>query len=99
MKAIFDTKVTNIDGRYHCLVYKIETKEPIVEAIVDDKCDIGPAFRCLLRTLNKCGWQCPLCISAHRRGYHHNNKKNNRILSVYNIWHGPEGKIGALTLK
>ena len=72
MKQIFDTKVTFLGkGTWGCRILKDGT--PIQEARVHSRTDIGPAFRDMLRMLDKCGWDCELARAARR----HNNKPGN----------------------
>lgn len=51
MTTKYTTKLTNVNGTYCCRVLYDGT--PIVEARVDNRQDIGPAFRDMLRTLDK----------------------------------------------
>lgn len=74
MKQIFDTKVTFLGNKtWGCRILKDGT--PFQEARVHSREDIGPAFRNMLRMLDKCGWGCELASAARR----HNSKPGNKI--------------------
>lgn len=76
MKQIFDTKVTYLGKNlWGCRVLK--EGGVIVEVVVDSREDIGPAFRDMLRTLDKSGWCCELAHSSRKRI----NKPGNRYKS------------------
>lgn len=82
MTQIFDTKVTYLGrGVWGCRVLKDGV--PVKETRVKSREDIGPAFRDMLRMLNKCGWQCDLAIAARKR----NNKPGNRYVGFKVIYH------------
>lgn len=66
-EAIFRTKATYLgNGLYGCRLYFVEDGRPWCELRVP-KSHIGWAFRDMLRTANKVGWQCPLAIATRKR--------------------------------
>jgi len=74
---ILYTKVTYLGkGLYGCRVYNRNTDKPIVELRVCKKL-IGSAFRDMLRTLDKLGWDSPMAHAARHRNkpYTHNPGK------------------------
>lgn len=66
-EEIFDTKTTNINGKYYCAIILKETGKMIVGAIVEDRLDITPAYKDLFRTLDKCGWCSNMAYSSRYR--------------------------------
>lgn len=83
----YTTKVTNINGTYHCRVSY--DGKPIVEARVDSREDIGPAFRDLLRTMDKCTGGDPFTSAARYRSF----QEGNRYMGVKHHWYGKDGKL------
>ena len=71
------TKVTNIDGRYHCRILKDGNVEN--EMACKLKEDIGYCFRYLLRMYDKCGGTSIMADKSRHRG------KN--LLAKGKIWH------------
>ena len=49
----YTTKTTNVNGTYFCRVSF--NGNPVVQAKVENRHEIGPAYRDLLRTLDKLG--------------------------------------------
>ena len=75
----YSTKLTNVNGTYCCRVLYDGT--PIVEARVDNRQDIGPAFRDMLRTLDKLGGDKFTNAARYR-----NWKEGNAYRPVKHIW-------------
>lgn len=60
------TKVTRLNANlWGCRVYYDGTF--IVEGRVDDRSKIGGCFHCLLRTLDKLGYDSPMCSATRHR--------------------------------
>lgn len=77
MTQVFTTKVTYLGkGIWGCRILKDE--KVFQEARVLSRQHIGPAFRDMLRMLDKCGWDCELARAARLRM----RKPGNTFLSV-----------------
>lgn len=76
----YTTKVTNINGTYCCRVLK--DGNPVLEARVDSREDIGPALRDLLRTIDKLGMGDDFTHAARYRSF----KPGTRYMGVKHIW-------------
>ncbi|WAX21906.1 hypothetical protein [Stenotrophomonas phage RAS14] len=64
---ILYTKVTYLGkGLYGCRVYNRKTNLPLVELRVCKRL-IGSAFRDMLRTLDKLGWDSPMADASRHR--------------------------------
>ena len=73
------TKVTYIGkGIYGCRVYSRKSNKPIVEIRVCKRL-IGSAFRCMLRTLDKLGWDSPMAHAARHRDKSYTTDPGNYI--------------------
>jgi hypothetical protein len=75
----YSTKVTKVKDKYICLVLYNEV--PVVQTKVSSRADIGPAFRDLLRTLDKLGGDA-FTSSARNRKF----APNNSCISVKHEW-------------
>lgn len=65
MKQVFTTKVTYLgNGIWGCRILK--DGAVFQEGRVKSRQDIGPAFRDMLRMIDKCGWCCELADAARR---------------------------------
>lgn len=82
----FTTKVTNVNGTYHCRVDY--DGKPVVEARVTSREDIGPALRCLLRTMDKLGGD-RFTHAARYRSF----QPGNRYMGVQHYWYDKNGKL------
>ena len=76
----YTTKTTFINDKYICRI--LYDNKPVVEAKVYFRHEIGPAFRDLFRTLNKCGGDDAFTSAVRKRKY----KEGNRCLSVKHHW-------------
>lgn len=76
----YTTRLTNVNGTYCCRVYSSD--KPLVEARVTHREDIGPAFRDLLRTLDKGFFPDEFTHAARNRCW----KPGNRYMGVKHIW-------------
>lgn len=66
MNSTYSTKCTRVGRGWYCLVlYK---DKPVVQTFVKERTDIGPAFRNLLRTFDKCGGDEFTYAARHREG-------------------------------
>jgi hypothetical protein len=78
----YSTKVTKVKDKYICLV--LCNSAPVVQAKVSSRADIGPAFRDLLRTLDKLGGDA-FTESARNRKF----APSNPCISVKHEWLAP----------
>lgn len=76
----YTTKVTWLGKSYGCRVFYNDAL--VVEGRVATKKEIGPAFRDLLRTIDKTGNGDSYTKAARYR----NNKPGNLLLGVKHIW-------------
>lgn len=77
--SAYTTKATWLGTRYGCRVYF--KGRLLVEAFCKSREDIGPTFRDLLRTVDKCGGDA-FSASARKRKY----RQGNRTISVKHHW-------------
>jgi hypothetical protein len=77
--SAYTTKVTCVNGSYFCCVFKHCI--PLVQAKVKTREDIGPAFRDILRTIDKCGGDEFTSAASKRK-----NKVGNKEMAVKHIW-------------
>ena len=76
----YTTKVTRVNDIYFCRVdYK---GKPVVQAKVSSREEIGPAFRDLLRTLDKLNGGEPFTSAARDRKH----KEGNKPTTVKHEW-------------
>lgn len=64
---IFDTKTTNINGKYYLSIILKETEKMVVGTIVNDRSEISAAYKDLFRTLDTCGWDSKMAQSSRQR--------------------------------
>lgn len=77
----YTTKVTRHKNGWFCLV--LRCGEPVVQTSVENREDIGPAFRDLLRTLDKGGGDAFTKAARYRQW-----KDGNKSASVRHKWEG-----------
>lgn len=61
----YTTKVTRTKGGYICRVSFLG--RPVVQTKVETRCEVGPAFRDLLRTLDKLGGDAFTSAARYRK--------------------------------
>lgn len=81
MKSTLITKTTWLGTEYGCRIY--DGDKLIVEGRAKTRHDIGPVFRDLLRTLDKCGGD-EFTNAARKRKY----REGNKCASVVHYWNG-----------
>jgi hypothetical protein len=80
MTTKYTTKCTWLGKEYGCRVF--QDGKLIVEGRAPSRELIGPTFRDLLRTLDKCGYSDPFTNAARTRKF----KEGNLCASVKHIW-------------
>ena len=78
---MYTTKCTWLGKAYGCRIFKDGVLILEGRALTRDL--IGPVFRDLLRTIDKCGSGDKFTDAAR----HRNSKPGNRYISVKHIWH------------
>ena len=87
MNTEYSTKVTNINGFYHCRILRENGSKVVLEARVDNRVLIGPAFRDMFRTLDKGGGD-EFTSACRKRKF----KEGNMNLHVQHCWGGYESR-------
>lgn len=85
MTNIYTTKATWLGREYGCRIFI--NGELVVEGRCDQRILIGPTFRDLLRTLDKCGGD-KFTKAARKRKF----KEGNISISVKHYWGGKRAK-------
>ena len=78
---MYTTKATWIGTKYGCRIFADGVL--ILEGRCASRDLIGPTFRDLLRTIDKCGGGDQFTSAAR----HRNSKPGNRAIGVKHIWH------------
>lgn len=84
METAYSTKVTNLGKCYGCRIYYNDVL--ILEGRCEGREQIGPTFRDLFRTLDKCGGD-KFTSAVRKRKF----KEGNLCTQVKHIWHSHPG--------